>query len=277
MSETTSLDQLSGLVEAAWSDPAGLERADARLAVEETIYRLDHGNVRSAEKHGDHWVVNEWVKKAILLYFRLRNMETIEIGPYEYRDKIPLKHDYEPARVRAVPPAVARYGAFLSEGVILMPSYVNIGAWVGPGTMVDTWATVGSCAQIGAGVHLAGGVGIGGVLEPPNARPVIVEDDAFIGSRAIVTEGVIVEERAILGANVVLTASTPVVDVTGPEPVEHRGRVPAGAVVVPGTRMKRFPAGEFGVATGLIIGWRSDKHDRRVSLNDALRDFDVST
>jgi 2,3,4,5-tetrahydropyridine-2,6-dicarboxylate N-succinyltransferase len=274
---TATADQLMGLVERGWEDANGLEQADVRQAVEDTIAMLDRGAVRSAEKRGGEWVVNEWVKKAILLYFRLRQMETVEIGPFEYRDKIPLKHHHERAKVRVVPPAAARYGAFLGEGVIQMPSYVNIGAWVGPGTMVDTWATVGSCAQIGARVHLAGGAGIGGVLEPPNARPVIVEDDAFIGSRAIVTEGVIVEERAILGANVVLTASTPVVDVTGAQPVEHRGRVPAGAVVIPGTRMRRFPAGEFGVATGLIIGWRREKQDRRVSLNDALRDFDVAT
>ena len=265
------------LVDAAWEDPAALERAEVGEAVLSVIAQLDRGEVRSAERRDGEWVVNEWVKKAILLYFRLRQMETVEVGPFQYRDKIPLKTDLEAARVRVVPPAVARYGAFLAEGVIMMPSYVNIGAWVGPGTMVDTWATVGSCAQIGARVHLAGGVGIGGVLEPANARPVIIEDDAFIGSRAIVTEGVIVEERAILGANVVLTASTPVVDVTGSEPVEHRGRVPAGAVVIPGTRPRRFPAGEFGVATGLIIGWRSDRHDTRVSLNDALRDFGVAT
>jgi 2,3,4,5-tetrahydropyridine-2-carboxylate N-succinyltransferase len=221
--------------------------------------------------------VNEWVKKAILLYFQLRRTETIEVGPIEYRDKIPLKHGLEATGARVVPPAVARYGSFLSRGVIQMPSYVNIGAWVGPDSMVDTWATVGSCAQIGARVHLAGGVGIGGVLEPVNARPVIIEDDCFIGSRAIVTEGVIVRERAVLGANVVLTASTPVVDVTGPEPVEHRGQVPSGAVVVPGTRVKRFPAGEFGLATGLIVGWRSGKQDRRLSLNDALREHGVAT
>ncbi len=271
---------LAGLAETvgrAYEDPAGLADAEKREAVEETIRLLDRGKVRSAEKRDGRWIVNEWVKKAILLYFRLRDMETVEVGPFEYRDKIPLKHDHQAAKVRVVPPAVARYGSFLSEGVIMMPSYVNIGAWVGPGTMVDTWATVGSCAQIGARVHLAGGVGIGGVLEPPNARPVIVEDDAFIGSRAIVTEGVIVGERAILGANVVLTASTPVVDVTGSQPVEHRGYVPANAVVIPGTRPRRFPAGEFGVATGLIIGWRSERQDARVSLNDALRDFGVAT
>jgi 2,3,4,5-tetrahydropyridine-2-carboxylate N-succinyltransferase len=270
--------QLAAVIEAAYDDaPEALQRPEVREAVEETIALLDRGEVRSAEPSGGDWLVNDWVKKAILLYFRLRGMETMEVGPFEYRDKIPLKHDLELAKVRVVPPGVARYGAYLSPDVILMPSYVNIGAWVGPGTMVDTWATVGSCAQIGARVHLAGGVGIGGVLEPPNARPVIVEDDAFIGSRSIITEAVIVGARAILGANVVLTASTPVVDVTGREPVEHRGSVPAGAVVIPGTRMKTFPAGEFGVATGLIIGWRSEKQDKRVSLNEALREYGVST
>jgi len=266
-------DELRVRIEASWDNAHEVDVA----AVEETIRLLDKGQVRSAEKGAGGWVVNDWVKKAILLYFRVRGMESIDVGPFAYRDKIPLKTDYQQAGVRVVPPAVARYGSFLSEGVIMMPSYVNIGAWVGPGTMVDTWATVGSCAQIGARVHLAGGVGIGGVLEPVNARPVIVEDDAFIGSRAIVTEGVIVGERAILGANVVLTGSTPVIDVTGREPVEHRGQVPPGAVVVPGTRMKKFPAGEFGLATGLIIGWRGEKQDQKVSLNDALRDFGIST
>src|SRR5438105_15139366 len=224
------------------------------MTTEETIAALDRGEVRVAEPDGDGWVVHPEVQAAILDYFRSRKMEPREVGPFEYHDKIPLKSGYEELGVRVVPPAVARYGSFLSEGVIQMPSYVNIGAWVGPGTMVDTWATVGSCAQIGARVHLAGGVGIGGVLEPVNARPVIVEDDAFIGSRAIVTEGVVVGAGAILGANVVLTASTPVVDVTGSEPVEHRGAIPPNAVVVLGTRVKKFPAGEFGVETGLIIG-----------------------
>jgi 2,3,4,5-tetrahydropyridine-2-carboxylate N-succinyltransferase len=271
-------EQLAPLVEAAYEDAQqALQRPEVREAVEETIALLDRGEVRSAEPRGGEWVVNDWVKKAILLYFRLRGMETMDVGPFEFRDKIPLKHDHERAKVRVVPPGVARYGAYLAPDVIMMPSYVNIGAWVGSGTMVDTWATVGSCAQIGARVHLAGGVGIGGVLEPPNARPVIVEDDAFIGSRSIVTEGVIVGTRVILGANVVLTASTPVIDVTGGEPVEHRGHVPANAVVIPGSRLKNFPAGEFGVATGLIIGWRSDKQDTRVSLNEALREFGVST
>jgi 2,3,4,5-tetrahydropyridine-2-carboxylate N-succinyltransferase len=246
-------------------------------AVEETILRLDRGLVRSAEKRPDGWFVNEWVKKAILLYFRLRGMETIEVGPFEYRDKIPLKHDFEASGARVVPPAVARYGSFLAPDVVMMPSYVNIGAWVGPSTMVDTWATVGSCAQIGARVHLSGGVGIGGVLEPVQARPVIVEDDCFISSRSIVTEGVLVGERAVLGANVVLTGSTPIIDVTGPEPVEHRGVVPPRAVVVPGSRTRHFPAGEFQVAAGLIVGWRSDRTDRKVSLNETLREHGIAT
>jgi 2,3,4,5-tetrahydropyridine-2-carboxylate N-succinyltransferase len=246
-------------------------------AVEEAIRLLDRGQARSAEHGAGGWVVNEWVKKAILLYFRLREMEKVELGPFEYRDRIPLKHDHEASGARVVPPAVARYGSFLSAGVVLMPSYVNIGAWVGPGTMVDTWATVGSCAQIGADVHLSGGVGIGGVLEPVQARPVIVEDGCFIGSRSIVTEGVVVGMRAVLGANVVLTASTPIIDVTGPEPVEHRGIVPPNAVVIPGSRPKRFPAGEFQVASGLIIGWRNPRTDLKLSLNEALRDHGVAT
>jgi 2,3,4,5-tetrahydropyridine-2,6-dicarboxylate N-succinyltransferase len=251
-------------------------RMDAE-AVEETIRLLDLGQVRSAEPGPDGWTVNDWVKKAILLYFRLRGTETIEVGPFEYRDKIPLKHDLERARVRVVPPAVARYGSYLSPDVVMMPSYVNIGAWIGPGTMVDTWATVGSCAQVGARVHLAGGVGIGGVLEPVGARPVIVEDDCFIASRCVITEGVVVGQRAVLGANVVLTGSTPVIDVTGPEAVEHRGSVPPGAVVVPGSRARRFPAGEFQVATGLIVGWRSARTDSKLSLNEALREHGIAT
>jgi 2,3,4,5-tetrahydropyridine-2,6-dicarboxylate N-succinyltransferase len=266
------VDELRMRIDAAYE--SGVIDADA---VEETIRRLDAGLVRSAEKGPDGWFVNEWVKMAILLYFRLRKIETIEVGPFEYRDKIPLKHDLESSRVRVVPPAVARYGSFLSEDVIMMPSYVNIGAWVGPGTMIDTWATVGSCAQIGARVHLSGGVGIGGVLEPVQARPVIVEDDCFIASRCIVTEGVLVGERAVLGANVALTASTPIIDVTGPQPVEHRGAVPPGAVVVPGSRTRSFPAGEFQVATGLIVGWRTDRTDRKLSLNDALREHGIAT
>ena len=243
--------------------------------VEATIAALDRGEIRVAERDGDDWVVNEEAKQAILEYFRLRKMEPIELGPFEYRDKIPLKHDYESQGVRVVPPAVARYGSFLSEDVVLMPSYVNIGAWVGPRTMIDTWATVGSCAQIGADVHLAGGVGIGGVLEPVNARPVIVEDGAFIGSRCIITAGVRIGAGAVLGPLVALTATVPIIDVTGPEPVEHRGYVPPRSVVVPGTRPKEFPAGTYQLQCALIIGQRSESTDLRVSLNDALREYGI--
>jgi 2,3,4,5-tetrahydropyridine-2-carboxylate N-succinyltransferase len=252
------------------TDPASV------AAVEEAVGLIDRGDVRVAEPTADGWTVNEWAKQAILLYFRVRGMETIEAGPYEWHDKIPLKHGYEALGVRAVPPAVARHGAFLSRGVVLMPSYVNIGAWVGPNTMVDTWATVGSCAQIGADVHLSGGVGIGGVLEPLQAAPVIVEDGAFIGSRCIVVEGVRVGREAVLGANVVLTASTQVIDVTGSEPVVGKGTVPPRAVVVPGMRPRSFPAGEFHLPAALIIGYRSESTDLKTSLNRALRDHAVS-
>jgi len=240
--------------------------------VEEVIAALDRGETRVAEPVDGGWRVNEEVQRAILEYFRLRELEPREVGPFEYHDKIPLKHGYEQLGVRVVPPATARYGAFLSPGVVLMPSYVNIGAWVGPNTMVDTWATVGSGAQIGADVHLAGGVGIGGVLEPPGARPVIVEDGAFVGSRAVIVEGVVVGEQAVIGPHVTLGASIPVIDVTGDEPVEHRGYVPPRAIVVPGTRPKEFPAGTFNLACALIIGWRDASTDLRVSLNDALRE-----
>jgi len=242
---------------------------------EETIAALDRGEIRVADKVDGEWRVNEAAKVAILDYFRIREMETIELGPYEYRDKIPLKGHFEQLGVRVVPPATARYGSFLSRGVVLMPSYVNIGAWVGPNTMVDTWATVGSCAQIGADVHLAGGVGVGGVLEPVQARPVIVEDGAFIGSRCILTEGVLIGERAVLAPNVSLTGSVPVIDVTGPEPVEHRGYVPPYSVVVPGTRAKEFPAGTFQLGCALIIGRRSEQTDLKTSLNDVLREYEL--
>jgi 2,3,4,5-tetrahydropyridine-2-carboxylate N-succinyltransferase len=242
--------------------------------VEELIAALDRGEVRVAEPVDGEWRVNGEAQEAILEYFRLREMQPQEVGPFEYHDKIPLKRNYEQLGVRVVPPAVARYGAFLSPGVVMMPSYVNIGAWVGPRTMVDTWATVGSGAQIGADVHLAGGVGIGGVLEPPGATPVIVEDGAFIGSRAILTEGVRIGAGAVLGPNVSLTATVPIIDVTGSEPVEHRGSVPPRAVVVPGTRPKDFPAGTYHLACALIIGWRSEATDLKVSLNDALRELD---
>jgi 2,3,4,5-tetrahydropyridine-2,6-dicarboxylate N-succinyltransferase len=242
--------------------------------VEELIAGLDRGEVRVAEPVDGEWRVNAEAQEAILEYFRLREMQPQEVGPFEYHDKIPLKRNYEKLGVRVVPPAVARYGAFLSPGVVMMPSYVNIGAWVGPRTMVDTWATVGSGAQIGADVHLAGGVGIGGVLEPPGATPVIVEDGAFIGSRAILTEGVRIGAGAVLGPNVSLTATVPIIDVTGSEPVEHRGSVPPRAVVVPGTRPKDFPAGTYHLACALIIGWRSEATDLKVSLNNALRELD---
>ena len=245
------------------------------MTTEETIAALDRGEVRVAEPAGDEWVVHEGVQAAILDYFRTRQMEPREVGPFEYHDKIPLKTGYEELGVRVVPPAVARYGAFLSRGVVLMPSYVNIGAWVGPNTMVDTWATVGSGAQIGANVHLAGGVGIGGVLEPPGARPVIVEDGAFIGSRCILVEGVRIGREAVLAPNVTLTASVPIIDVTGPEPVEHRGYVPPRSVVVPGTRPKEFPAGTYHLACALIIGRRTEQTDLKTSLNDALREYGI--
>ena len=244
--------------------------------VEEVVAALDRGEVRVAEPVDGEWRVNEEAQEAILAYFRLRQMEPMEVGPFEYHDKIPLKRDYESLGVRVVPPAVARYGAFLSRGVVMMPSYVNIGAWVGTNTMVDTWATVGSGAQIGADVHLAGGVGIGGVLEPVNARPVIVEDGAFVGSRATIVEGVVVGERAVVAPQVALSASVPIIDVTGPSPVELRGKVPPRAVVVPGTRKKKFPAGKFRVPCALIIGERSASTDRKTSLTEALREHAVS-
>jgi 2,3,4,5-tetrahydropyridine-2-carboxylate N-succinyltransferase len=245
------------------------------VTTEDTIAALDRGEVRVAEKVDGEWRVNEEAKAAILDYFRIRSVEPIEVGPYEYLDKIPLKRGYGELGVRVVPPATARYGSFLSRGVVMMPSYVNIGAWVGPNTMVDTWATVGSCAQIGADVHLAGGVGVGGVLEPVQAQPVIVEDGAFIGSRCILTEGVRIGERAVLAPNVSLTGSVPVIDVTVPEPVEHRGWVPPGAVVVPGTRPKQFPAGTYHLSCALIIGRRTASTDLKTSLYDALREYGI--
>jgi 2,3,4,5-tetrahydropyridine-2-carboxylate N-succinyltransferase len=252
------------------------EAAREQEAIDEAVRLLDRGEARVAEPGADGWTVNEWAKKAILLYFRLRRSEPIELGPFVYFDKVPLKRVDESLGVRVVPPAVARYGSYLAPGVVLMPGYVNIGAWVGPRTMVDTWATVGSCAQIGADVHLSGGVGIGGVLEPPQATPVIVEDGAFIGSRCIVVEGARVGREAVLAANVVLTASTPVIDVSGPEPVEHRGYVPPRAVVVPGTRPKEFPSGTYELSAALIIGRRTESTDLKVSLNEALRSYGVA-
>ncbi len=247
------------------------------MSTDDVIASLDAGEVRVAEPDGDDWRVNADVQQAINDYFRERQMEPSELGPFSYHDKIPLKRDYDKLGVRVVPPATARYGAFLSRGVVLMPSYVNIGAWVGPNTMVDTWATVGSGAQIGANVHLAGGVGIGGVLEPPGARPVIVEDGAFLGSRCIVVEGVRIGREAVLAPNVTLTASVPIIDVTGDEPVEHRGYVPPRSIVVPGTRPKEFPAGTYHLSCALIIGRRNESTDLKTSLNDALREYEIGT
>jgi 2,3,4,5-tetrahydropyridine-2,6-dicarboxylate N-succinyltransferase len=248
---------------------------DAEDAIRRTIAALDAGEVRVAEKVGGEWLVNEWVKEAIVLYFRIQEMETIEMGPFEYHDKIPTKTGLADAGVRVVPPGTVRYGAHCEPGVIVMPGYVNIGAYVGSGTMVDTWATVGSCAQIGRDVHLSGGVGIGGVLEPPSARPVIIEDGAFIGSRSVVVEGVIVEEGAVLGANTVVSASVPIIDVTASSPVTIRGRVPSNAVIVPGTRPREFPAGRYELQSPLLIGYRSESTDLKTSLNEALRTFEV--
>ncbi len=261
------------LIDRAFEDLSTL--SDAVKAVEETIAALDRGEIRVAEKVGGEWIVNEWVRRAILLYFRVAGLETYRVGPFEYYDKIPTKRGLAEAGVRVVPPGTIRYGAYCEPGVVVMPGYVNIGARVGSGTMVDTWATVGSCAQIGRDVHLSGGVGIGGVLEPPGARPVIVEDGAFIGSRCVIVEGVLVEEGAVLGANTTLTASTPIIDVSGPDPVEFKGRVPARSVVIPGSRPRQFPAGLFHVACALIVGQRSESTDRKTSLNEALRVFQV--
>ncbi len=249
--------------------------ADAADAVARTIALLDAGALRVAEKVDGEWTVNTWVKEAISLYFRLANLVTTEVGPFEYHDKIPTKKGLAEQGIRVVPPGTVRYGAFCEPGVVVMPGYINIGAYVGSGTMVDTWATVGSCAQIGRDVHLSGGVGIGGVLEPPGARPVIIEDGAFIGSRSIVVEGTLIEAGAVLGANTTITASTPIIDVTGDAPVEMRGRVPANSVVVPGTRPKEFPAGSYDVQCALIIGRRTESTDRKTTLNEALRTFEV--
>ncbi|WP_029519959.1 2,3,4,5-tetrahydropyridine-2,6-dicarboxylate N-succinyltransferase [Persephonella sp. IF05-L8] len=269
------MEELKNLIVEAWENRELLKEKKYQDAVRETIDLLDKGKVRVAEKKDGDWVVNEWVKQAILLYFPIQDMQVMEVGPFEYYDKIPLKKNWKEAGVRVVPPATARYGSFIEAGAILMPSYVNIGAYVGSGTLVDTWATVGSCAQIGKNVHLSGGVGIGGVLEPPNAKPVIVEDNCFIGSRCIIVEGAVIEEEAVLGAGVVITGSTRIIDVSGDEPVEYRGRVPARSVVIPGVMNKKFPAGEYGVPVALIIGKRKESTDKKVSLNEALREFNV--
>lgn len=271
------MNELKTRIEAAWENRELLHEATTQEAVNSTIKLLDQGTIRVAEPMDNgSWKVNDWVKKAVILYFPIRQMETIEVGPFEFHDKIPLKRNFASQGVRVVPHALARYGSFLESGVILMPGYVNIGAWVGAGSMVDTWATVGSCAQIGRNVHLSGGVGIGGVLEPPQASPTIIEDNCFIGSRSIVVEGVRVEREAVLGANVVLTQSTRIIDVTGPEPVSYKGHVPARSVVIPGTYPKEFPAGTFQVACALIIGQRKESTNKKTSLNEALRDYSVA-
>ncbi len=270
------MTQLQHIIERAWENRSLLKETETTVAIREVISLLDSGELRVAEPTSNGWQVNEWVKKAVVLYFPIQTMETIEVGPFEFHDKIPLKKGYKEKGIRVVPHAVARHGAYISKGTILMPSYVNIGAYVDEGTMVDTWATVGSCAQIGKNVHLSGGVGIGGVLEPLQAAPVIIEDNVFVGSRCIVVEGVRVETEAVLGANVVLTMSTKIIDVTGDEPVEMKGRVPARSVVIPGSYTKKFAAGEFQVPCALIIGKRKESTDKKTSLNDALRENDVA-
>ena len=267
---------LQETIEKAWEDRSLLTDSDTIDAIRRVLLLLDDGDLRVAEPTEDGWQVNEWVKKAVVLYFPIQKMKTFEVGIFEYHDKIPLKTGYAEKGIRVVPNAVARHGAYISKGVILMPSYVNIGAYVDEGTMVDTWATVGSCAQIGKNVHLSGGVGIGGVLEPLQAAPVIIEDNAFIGSRCIVVEGIRVEKEAVLGANVVLTGSTKIIDVTGDEPKEYKGYVPARSVVIPGSYTKKFPAGDYQVPCALIIGTRKESTDKKTSLNDALREYNVA-
>ena len=264
------------VIDEAWENRVMLQEDDVKKTIRFVIDELDAGRLRVAEPKEDGWQVNNWVKKAVILYFPIQQMEVTEVGPFEFHDKIALKKNYKELGVRVVPHAIARHGSYISKGVILMPSYVNIGAWVDEGTMVDTWATVGSCAQIGRNVHLSGGVGIGGVLEPVQAAPVIIEENCFIGSRSIVVEGAYVEKEAVLGANVVITNSTRIIDVTGKEPVEYKGRVPARSVVIPGTYPKSFPSGEYGVSCALIIGKRKESTDKKTSLNDALREYNVA-
>lgn len=270
------MKELQQTIELAWENRTKLKEAETKKAIEDVIEKLDKGELRVAEPIDGSWQVHEWIKKAVILYFPICKMETIEVGPFEFHDKIPLKTDFASQGVRVVPHAIARHGSFLEPNTIMMPSYVNIGAYVGEGTMVDTWATVGSCAQIGKNVHLSGGVGIGGVLEPLQATPTIIEDNCFIGSRAIIVEGVVVEKEAVIAANVVLTQSTHIIDVSGAEPVEYKGRIPERSVVIPGSYTKEFPAGSYQVACALIIGKRKESTDKKVSLNDALRTYNMS-
>jgi 2,3,4,5-tetrahydropyridine-2,6-dicarboxylate N-succinyltransferase len=268
--------ELQSLIEKAWLNRSLLSSPETVIAIEQVIEQLDKGILRVAEPIAGGWQLNEWIKKAVILYFPIRKMMVTEVGPFEFHDKIDLKRGYDRLGVRVVPHALARYGAYLAPGVIMMPSYVNIGAWVGSGTMIDTWATVGSCAQIGSNVHLSGGVGIGGVLEPVQAAPVIIEDNCFIGSRCIVVEGVHIQSEAVLGANVVITKSTRIIDVSGPQPVESPGLIPTRSVVIPGSYSKQFPAGEYQVPCALIIGKRKASTDLKTSLNEALREYSVS-
>jgi Tetrahydrodipicolinate N-succinyltransferase len=271
-----TFEELQQIVENAWENRELLREERTRKAITDVVDHLDKGEIRVAQEEGDKWIVNQWVKKAVLMYFPIAQMETIEVGPFEFYDKIPLKKNFEQLGVRVVPHGIARHGSYLAKGVIMMPSYVNIGAYVDEGTMVDTWATVGSCAQVGKHVHLSGGVGLGGVLEPVQAAPVIVEDGCFIGSRCIVVEGAHIGKEAVLGANVVITGSTKIIDVSGEEPVEYKGYIPPRSVVIPGTYPKKFPAGEYHVPCALIIGKRKASTDLKTSLNDALRDFNVA-
>lgn len=267
---------MRNIIEAAWKNKSLLENEETKQAIRSVIEDLDNGTLRVAEPMNNGWIVNEWIKKAVVLYFPIQKMETMEVGPIEFHDKIPLKKNYAKRGIRVVPHAIARYGSYISKGVILMPSYVNIGSYVDQGTMIDTWATVGSCAQIGKNVHISGGVGIGGVLEPLQASPVVIEDNAFIGSRCIVVEGVKVGKEAVLGANVVLTASTKIVDVSGKDPKEIKGAIPPRSVVIPGSFTKKFPAGDFQVPCALIIGKRKESTDKKTSLNNALREYNIS-
>ncbi len=269
-------EDIKFIIEDAWENRELLKDANVQSIIRDVVEKIDKGELRAAEPVNGEWIVNEWVKKAVILYFPIQKMEKIINGPFEYHDKIALKKDFDKLGVRVVPDGIARYGSYLAPGVIMMPSYVNIGAYVGSGTMVDTWATVGSCAQIGENVHLSGGVGIGGVLEPVQAAPVIIEDDCFIGSRSIVVEGVHLEKEVVLGANVVITKTTKIIDVSGSEPIEYVGRVPARSVVIPGTYTKKFPAGEYQVGCALIIGKRKESTNKKTSLNDALREHDVA-
>jgi 2,3,4,5-tetrahydropyridine-2-carboxylate N-succinyltransferase len=270
------LTEYKNIIEQAWEDRSLIEKESTKNTIRTIVELLDKGKIRVAEPTDNGWKVNEWIKKAVILYFPIQKMEVIKVGPFEFHDKIDLKSGYDQLGVRVVPHAIARYGSYVSKGVIMMPSYINIGAYVDSGTMVDTWATVGSCAQIGKNVHLSGGVGIGGVLEPVQAAPVIIEDDCFIGSRCIIVEGVYIEKEAVLGANVVITKSTKIIDVSGPEPIEYKGRVPARSVVIPGTQTKKFNAGEYQVPCALIIGKRKESTNLKTSLNDALRDYNVA-